>query len=395
MFRKVEVEAWQSQAGVANIATNKDFEYVILNSPITFEGILILWIGSKEYDDIKSRHINYEDSINTIRAVELQLDDALRNGKIHLYKERVAAGRPLYFRVPYNQGRLFSNTRYGEGDNLHKCFMFMTHTPNIPGIQSEPFYFDSEEILNTFPFLHEQRSNCSNVILHPDGPQAEVGTAKAEEILIGAEIIGQYRLTLDEIYQAYCDGSLVVCEGSPFNSPKIPRSDDKDEEFDIGFGILAKDEILNAPFIRRQVAAYLEKKISSALDEHGKLYQPVPAGPQAAPEPDQAEGGTDQLEGVEPSDPEFAAMPSVKRRVSSEGRDKSKVQRTCEENKEAYEYVQKILRQNPANPDAVYAALVRQIRAAGGSGAVAGCLIFPESKDIEAARQAAKYRLNR
>lgn len=148
-------------------ATNKittELDYIALDAPITFEEILTLWIGKDKYDEIKSYdpHAYYplgtgpdfDDYISTIRSVENQLDSALKNGYLHLYHQRIAAGREFYYEVPYNQGELFAGTREGYGDELHKCFQFMRHYPDLVGVESEPLYFDGGKVSQKFPFLN-------------------------------------------------------------------------------------------------------------------------------------------------------------------------------------------------------------------------------------------------
>jgi hypothetical protein len=151
-----------AKASATNNITTK-LDYITLDAPITFEEILPLWIGKDKYDEIKSYdpHTYYplgtgpdfDDYLSTIRSVENQLDSALRNGYLHLYHQRIAAGREFYYEVPYNQGELFAGTREGYGDKLNKCFQFMRHRPDLVGAESDPLYFDGNEVFQKFPFL--------------------------------------------------------------------------------------------------------------------------------------------------------------------------------------------------------------------------------------------------
>lgn len=146
-------------------------DYVTLDAPITFEKILMLWIGKDKYAEIKGYDPyayplgtgpDFDDYLSIIRSVENQLDSALRNGYLHLYNQRMAAGREFYYKVPYNQGELFARTREGYGAELNKCFQFMRHYPDLDCMESEPLYFDGNEVLQKFAFLKQRPTQDQN-----------------------------------------------------------------------------------------------------------------------------------------------------------------------------------------------------------------------------------------
>jgi len=157
--------AARASSSTSNITVGLD--YITLDAPITFEEILTLWIGKDKYEEIKSYDpdeyffpvhpgpdFDYE-YLSLIRAVENQLDSALRNCQIHLFNKRKAAGREFYYKVTYDQGGLFARTREGYGAELNKCFQFMSHYPDLAGAESEPLYFDGNEVFQKFPFLKQ------------------------------------------------------------------------------------------------------------------------------------------------------------------------------------------------------------------------------------------------
>lgn len=85
----------------------------------------------------------------------------------------------------------------------------------------------------------------------------------------------------------------------------------------------------------------------------------------------------------------------VNKRVSTEGSGNTQVRNTCRENEEAFIYIQNMRQQNQATFNDLIPELLQKVVNAGGSTAVAGCLIFPDSATVAAARDAAKYRLKK
>lgn len=164
--------ASSSKTGVTPSTSNNVgcLDYISLEAPITFKDIFILWVGRDKYAEIKSyspydhyppgEGPSFDEYLSLIRSVENQLDFALRNGHVHLFMQRIAAGREFYYEVPYNQGELFARTREGYGDELSKCFQFMIHHPDLAGVESEFLYFDSKEIFQKFPFLVPQSASA-------------------------------------------------------------------------------------------------------------------------------------------------------------------------------------------------------------------------------------------
>lgn len=88
-------------------------------------------------------------------------------------------------------------------------------------------------------------------------------------------------------------------------------------------------------------------------------------------------------------------MPRVKNRVSTAGSGNTQVKNTCRENEEAFTHIQNIRQQNQEGFGDLIPELLQEVVNAGGSTAVAGCLIFPDSASVAVARDAAKYRLKK
>lgn len=83
------------------------------------------------------------------------------------------------------------------------------------------------------------------------------------------------------------------------------------------------------------------------------------------------------------------SLPSVKKRVSTEGQGNGQVLNTCRENPEAVAYVEARQKQG-ATPKEIAA----ELRKAGGGVAVIGCLLDPSKANVKSAREHGKHFLN-
>jgi hypothetical protein len=210
----------------------------------------------------------------------------------------------------------------------------------------------------------------------------------------GQELVEDYNYDYRELYEAHHEGYItayrgdIACtrrEATPPDKKVINRSEDEIlseeerlNEEEAGFNFLSIDDVPKARFHCDELNRWAGRTAQGGEGDAGAENEADDQGAVDA----QGEAG----------EPTISAMPSVKNRVSSDGTGNTQVKRTCKENKDAFDHVQEILRQTPAASNGLYAELVNQIRAAGGSYGVAGCLIFPDSQSIDAARQAAKYR---
>ena len=137
-------------------------DYIYIPNPLTFEDILILWVGEKVFETIKKEGVEVylpeidEEGLALIGGIENQLDVALINNHISMFHKRHVGNHALYYKVPYNRGQLAEGIRMYEAE-LHKCYLFMWHHPDLPTMESEPVYFDSREIFHRFPFLDEKQ----------------------------------------------------------------------------------------------------------------------------------------------------------------------------------------------------------------------------------------------
>jgi hypothetical protein len=138
-----------------------DIDYITLDAPITFEEILCSWIGqddAKKLLSIQGRLIEDEE-IDIIRQVEWQIESAIRNGDVKTYRERLVAGRRLFFQCDVDMKLPKASSRDAMSANL----VFAFHAPRDSGIPSDPVYFDSVEVFNKFPFLKESQQDVSSL----------------------------------------------------------------------------------------------------------------------------------------------------------------------------------------------------------------------------------------
>ena len=134
--------------------------YKTLSRSVTFEEILLYWVGEQKYKEIKqytdrSDEEFLDDCITIIRRIELIIMPYLKNGTVHLYNRRNISGRFLYYEIQYDEARMFSETRPGYGEDLNKSFQFMIHYNNIPANKSEELYFDIDELVQNIPIFRD------------------------------------------------------------------------------------------------------------------------------------------------------------------------------------------------------------------------------------------------
>lgn len=92
---------------------------------------------------------------------------------------------------------------------------------------------------------------------------------------------------------------------------------------------------------------------------------------------------------VDPSE-SILSLPSVKKRISTEGEDNTQVRNTCRDNQEAAAYV-KARKNQGAKPEEIAA----ELKEVGGGVAVIGCLLDPTRPNTTAAREYGKYLLKK
>ena len=183
---------------------DKVLGYIQIPNPLTFEDILILWVGKSVYEKMKNEgleayFLEYDaETLSIIRSVENQIDSAIRNGYVCLYAQRIAAGHDFYFKIPYDQGALFADTRADYGENLHKIYQFMKHYPDMPGFESEPLYFDGGEIFQQFPFLKLQASPSSETDSFSVSSSPTTNEASAQKWLVYSQQIFQEKGVCEE-----------------------------------------------------------------------------------------------------------------------------------------------------------------------------------------------------
>jgi hypothetical protein len=133
-----------------------------------------------------------------------------------------------------------------------------------------------------YPFVQEVKGLSSALvekILHESSmpSQKPVEERSGRSTLItGMQIMGEYLLTIDEIYRAYCEGKItVVFDVNAEKSEGDEGETEEEREFHIGWNTLSKEEIVDARFRRGQVEQWL-----AAVGGNGKttLNIPPPCG---------------------------------------------------------------------------------------------------------------------
>jgi len=119
--------------------------------------------------------------------------------------------------------------------------------------------------------------------------------------------------------------------------------------------------------------------------ETAALAPSMPTAPKAPPEETASIPASD-----EEGPPSNIALPPIKNRVSAIGSGNTQVRKTYEENPEAVVYARKRMEQDASLED-----IAVELKAAGGSLAVVGCILQPNSENIDKARERAKHLLRK
>lgn len=153
--------------------------YNYFDDPITFEEILCLWLGEKEYKELCEYDPVFYDGIKSnsyfekadrytkiIRGIEAQINSAILEGRLYFYDKITRANKYVYLEVNYNYKDLFYNTRDGWKDFLYRQFSYYINFPNSLEIEIEqrrPLYFKKSEIIKIFPFLFTNTNGNENL----------------------------------------------------------------------------------------------------------------------------------------------------------------------------------------------------------------------------------------
>jgi len=143
-----------------------DLEYIQLETPMTFDDILVLWVGEYKHSKIIEYILScacsdlspgdFDKCLDLVQEVKSMVENELRSGRIHLYMKTDKAGRAFFLECPLGyrgKSTWLSNTSQEYKDELDKRFPFRTHYQDAMGTMSTPLYFDQSEIFTRFPFL--------------------------------------------------------------------------------------------------------------------------------------------------------------------------------------------------------------------------------------------------